>query len=160
MEVPAVEKAVTKHWAAWAGKLGHKLQGAKIEEGAGTALIQYIRRLMVDRHLNKPTPTGWMDDEWAQVQKAPPIIVLPYNVTGQGKKIERAMRIVPFCNAKSVRLVDSPLSQVWLENLLGFPLAGHDDAVDASVAGIEPFAGVREGIPAITQELLDACCDN
>ena len=156
MEVPVVEKAVALKWAEWVEKLGQALRGARIEEGAGTSLIQYINRLMVTRRDQAMPPSqDWTQGEWDVIRKAPPINVLPYNATGQGRKIERAHRVLPFISARMVRIVESPLSQAWLETLLAFPMGGPDDPVDASVAGIEPFADVRPGEPIITAEGLD-----
>ena len=161
MEVPVVEKAVTLKWVQWIKKLGGALRGARIEEGAGTSLIQYIRRLMVTRRdqVTPPSP-DWSISEWNMIRQAPPINVLPYNVTGQGKKIERAHRVLPFIASKMVRIVDSPISQAWLETLLSFPMGGPDDPVDSTVAGVEPFADVRPGESTLTPELLEELIDD
>jgi hypothetical protein len=71
------------------------------------------------------------------------------------KKIERAHEILPYLSGCNVRLVEAPLSRAWLDTLLGFPMAGHDDAVDATVAGVRIFAGIYDkGVPAISEAAL------
>ena len=92
------------------------------------------------------------------MRKAPPLNPMPYG-TGGRSKVERAMAILPFCAGGNVRLVESTkpgLSKSWLENLLGFPLAGRDDPVDASIAAIEPFAEVGAAEPAMTRKEWEA----
>jgi phage terminase large subunit-like protein len=153
MEVPQLERTIALLWAQWKQKLGTSLINARIEEGAGTTLIQYLRQLMFTRRQQEQPPPSWSEGEWNQVRQAHPIQVVPF--TSSKKKIERAHEILPYLNARNVRLVDTPLSRAWLDTLLGFPMAGHDDAVDATVAGVRIFAEICDkGVPAISAAKL------
>jgi len=51
---------------------------------------------------------------------------------------------------------DMEATRTFYEDLLGFPLAGKDDPVDATVAAIEPFAEVGAGQPVMTREEWEA----
>jgi phage terminase large subunit-like protein len=51
-------------------------------------------------------------------------------------------------------LVDTALSTKWLEQLMSFPASGHDDAVDATVAGLYRFQTHANNI--VTDDFLDA----
>jgi phage terminase large subunit-like protein len=155
MEGPSVEKAVVMAWVKWKAILGPALKGARIEEGAGTLLIQYIRRLCVSLREQKHAPVGYTQAEWEQMRAVPPINVFPFH-TSQ-KKVEKAYEVLPFVAARNVRLLDSPLSNAWLQNLLGFPLASKDDPADSTINGVAVFAGVSsKGVPAITAHDLAA----
>ncbi|RYX84188.1 hypothetical protein EON83_10860 [bacterium] len=158
MEVPDVEKRVALEWVKWKNILGKALKGARIEEGAGTALIQYIRRLMVSRRsqVNPPAP-NYSQEDWDTIRNSPPLNVFPF--TTSQKKIEKAYEVLPFCAARSCRLLDTPISGAWLTNLLAFPLAGKDDPVDATVNAIGPFAGVVKGLFVMSKEDLDAATE-
>jgi phage terminase large subunit-like protein len=155
MTVPEVEKTVALKWVEWRNRLQRRLKGARIEEGAGTALIQYIRRLMLQRREMPISPIpGWSQDDWDMIRATDPINVLPFNTTQ--KKIEKAYEVLPFCMARNVRLLDTPLSYGWLSNLLAFPLGGKDDPVDATVNAIGPFAGVVKGLSVMPPDELEA----
>ncbi len=158
MTVPEVEKRVALSWVEWRNRLQRRLKGARIEEGAGTALIQYIRRLMLQRRemVNSPIP-GWSQDDWDMIRATDPINVFPF--TTSQKKIEKAYEVLPFCAARNVRLLDTPLSYGWLSNLLAFPLGGKDDPVDSTVNAIGPFAGVVKGLSVMPPEELEAALE-
>jgi len=111
LEVPDVVKAVAMQWVEWSRRLGTSLRGCRIEEGAGTAVVQYVPRLMSQREHSTVPDASWTQDEWDELRQAP-----------------------------ALRLVDTSLSREWLDQLLGFPVATHDDAVDATVAAVEPWA--------------------
>lgn len=155
MEVPEVEKRVALEWVKWKNMLGSALKGARVEEGAGTALIQYIRRLMVSRrsHVTPPAPQ-YSQEDWDSIRNSPPLIVLPFS-TSQ-KKIEKAYEVLPFAAARNCRLLDAPLSHAFLSNWQGFPLAGKDDPTDALINAIGPFAGVVKGLAAMPAGLVKA----
>lgn len=159
MEVPDVEKTVALEWVKWKNILGKALKGARIEEGAGTALIQYIRRLMVSRRSQVAPPApNYSQTDWDSIRNSPPLNVFPFH-TSQ-KKIEKAYEVLPFCAARGCRLLDTPLSHAFLSNWLGFPLAGKDDPVDALVNAIGPFAGVVKGMSVMPREVLDAVTES
>ncbi len=155
MEVPDVEKRVVMEWVKWKQILGTALKGVRVEEGAGTALIQYIRRMMVSRREFEKSPfPNWDQSDWDAVRATPPIVVFPFH-TSQ-KKIEKAYEVLPFVAGRNVRLLDSPLSAAWLGNLTTFPFASHDDPVDASVNGIGVFAGIVKGLTVMPAETLES----
>lgn len=147
METPRAQKMLAMIWAVWRGKIGVPLQSFRIESnGAGASIIQNVRLLTVQRKEQKRRPSPiWTQSEWDLVRNAPPLIPSPYNSTV--KKIERAQAVLPFVAGSSVRLVslNPALTRRWLETLMGFPLAAHDDAVDAFVAALEPFIELDDG---------------
>jgi predicted phage terminase large subunit-like protein len=134
------------------------LKGLRIEDNGGADMVvQYARRLMVQRASQEAPPSPeWKQAEWDMVRSSPPLIVLPYTSTSTGgDKITRAMRVVPFVEGRNVRLVDTAISAAWMQTLQSFPLATNDDAVDATVAGLMPFAGTGERQVVIDQEWID-----
>jgi hypothetical protein len=59
LEVPDVVRAVAVQWASWSQRLGPSLCTCRIEEGAGTAVVQFVRRLLQQRgQAAPPTPVG------------------------------------------------------------------------------------------------------
>jgi phage terminase large subunit-like protein len=58
------------------------------------------------------------------------------------------MAILPYVSSGTVRLVSTPdtsLCTAWLQQLLAFDLGEHDDAVDATVAALEPLQVLARG---------------
>jgi hypothetical protein len=164
-----IVRRLALYWAQWktgrpvaghgnAHALGEALKGLRIEENsAGAVIVQYARKLMVQRASQAQPPSpDWTQEEWDLVRTAPPLIVHPYNSTKQGgDKFARAMRVIPFVEGRNVRLVGSALSPAWLQTLQSFPLATNDDAVDATVAALERFAGVDGRRVIIDDEWMD-----
>lgn len=137
LEVPQVVKTIMVQWAHWRKRLDY-LQGCRIEEGAGTAPVQYMQGLLAQMERAETPSPLWTPQEWHEVRQAPPILLLPF--TPNRDKMSRAAAVLPFVASHNVRLVDSSLSRDWLEQLLAFDLGTHDDAVDATVTALEPFA--------------------
>jgi phage terminase large subunit-like protein len=61
------------------------------------------------------------------------------------------MEIVPFVSGRNVRLLESPLSQIWLSGLMGFPNMVHDDETQAFYAAVNPFVSILDGKRVIDQ---------
>ncbi len=155
MEVPDVEKRVVMEWVKWKQILGSALKGVRVEEGAGTALIQYIRRMMVSRREYERSPfPNWEQSDWDAVRATPPIVVFPFH-TNQNK-IEKAYEILPYVAGRNVRLLDSPFSAAWLANLTTFPFASRDDPVDSTVNGVGVFAGIVKGLTVMPADVLES----
>jgi phage terminase large subunit-like protein len=93
---------------------------------------------MAERSRSTPPGSNWTQEEWDLVRHAPALMLEPYTPTLD--KVTRAHQVLPYVSHKNVRLVDSSLAKPWLDKLLGFPMAAHDDAVDATVAALEPWA--------------------
>jgi phage terminase large subunit-like protein len=140
LEIPDVVKEVALQWARWSHRLGFELRQCFIEDGAGAAVIQYVRALMEQRGQETPPGNNWTQAEWDEVRRARPIPLGPYSP--QQDKVARASAVLPYVSSKQVRLVDTSVSRAWLDQLLGFHLATHDDAVDATVAAIKPWASM------------------
>jgi phage terminase large subunit-like protein len=173
-DVPEGEKRVLLEWAKWKPILGAALHGAPIEEGASnaTAVVQNARRLMAHRREQElefevwrqngydenafdwKTPVGWESDEWNSVCESPPFHPLPYPPKPT-KKVPRARGVLSFCQGRNARLVsiDDYVTRQWLSQLLAFPL-GHDDAVDATVTGLERVAGLNDNAPAAGDDIV------
>jgi len=137
LRVPEIEKRILRLWAFWSRQYKGALRGCLIEEGAGTALIQYLDIHNFLRKKATPPSSLWNQSEWDSQRSAMPMKVMPY--TPQGDKRERACSVVPMAANGVVRLVDTHLSAIWLEQLKLFSNGPHDDAVDATVAGLQHF---------------------
>lgn len=164
MEIPEVTRTIAVEWVRWRLILGQVLKGVRVEEGAGTAVVQYLRQLRVlqSRALAKgedaaPEP-DWSKEDWAAFIKCDPIVPLPYQT--RDERVGRTMEIVPFCSGRNVRMLESGLSLNWLRGLMGFPLAVHDDETQAFYAGIKPFITLLDGSPVVDDDEWDACAEH
>jgi phage terminase large subunit-like protein len=155
MQIPEVTRTIAKAWMKWRVVLGEGLKGVRIEEGAGTAVVQYLRTLRSEAKLKMDTPNaGWTPEEWKQFLTCDPVVPLPYQTTQE--RVGRTMQIVPFVSGMNVRLLEAPLSQTWLAGLMGFPNMVHDDETQAFYAAVQPFVSLATGKPVVTPDEWDA----
>jgi hypothetical protein len=149
MLIPEAGRTIAKQWVTWKeGLLGEALKGVRVEEGAGTPVVQYLRELRGKANIQQ-TEFGWSDDEWQEFLKCPPVVPLGYNT--RKERVSRTMEIVPFVSGCNVRLLESPLSQTWLSGLMGFPNMVHDDETQAFYAAVNPFVSILDGKRVIDQ---------
>jgi phage terminase large subunit-like protein len=178
MDTTDVEKKVLLTWATWKKRLGGILQGAPIEEGASnaTAVVQHARRMMSHRREREmayeqfiarggdpgrfdwKAPPDWTLEEWELVCSAPQFHPLPFSPRPM-KKEQRARGVLSYCKGRNARMValDEYVTRQWMGQLLAFPLAKNDDAVDAMVTGLEFMAGLSDNEPFIDGDELTAC---
>ena len=153
-ETPDLEKEIALSWAHW--KRGVPvLRAVRIEDGAGTSIIQHLRRLTVSQRTSATPPDpDWSAAEWNAVRSVSPIVVNPFQTTID--KVSRANKIVPFVKGRNVRLVDhNGLGARWLECLKVFPNSNEDDAVDSTTEVLAPFVSeIGDGEPVVTDDLL------
>jgi hypothetical protein len=167
MEVPRVEKRIGLEWAKWRLSLSDVLVANAIEDGAGTAVTQTLRAKLGQRDLDRRAklngekvrpPVGWKDHEWDLWCKAPPINLVEFKPIDE--KVVNASLILSTCQARGVRLLDSPYSREALSQLLGFPGA-HDDFVDVFVNIVKWFTGLwGKGAAAVDETALDEALDS
>lgn len=152
---PQVQKMMAVSWARWKKVLGFALKSVKLEtQTAGASIAQEMPILMAQRRgqEQKPSPI-WKQEEWDLVRNSPPIVVHEYNTTRA--KEYKAYQVLPYCEGRNVRLIDTVISRQWLEMLLAFPMGTNDDAVDATVAGIEPFIETADGSQIVSEGQLE-----
>jgi hypothetical protein len=85
----------------------------KIEEGAGTAVIQHLKLNEVRLRQETPPSALWSQQEWDAYRAAPPVHILPFSPVAD--KIENAHTVLPMATNARARLVDTALSKPWLE---------------------------------------------
>lgn len=159
MEIPDVTVDILLKWIEWRRFFGRKLRGVHIEEGAGTAPVQYLRQARVamsGRNATPPLP-GISEEDWARAMEVDPIIPLPYKTSLE--QVARTLTMLPFVAGRNVRLIDTSISRDWLKDLCGFPVAPHDDATQSTFAGVtsffERFDGKNNGTAVVTADLLN-----
>ncbi len=156
MEIPEATITIAKQWVRWRMILGQALKGARVEEGAGTAVVQYLRTLRNQAKQRADIPAdGWTEEEWQQFLACDPIVPLPYQT--HSELVGRTMEVVPFCSGRNVRLLESGLSQTWLAGLMGFPNMVHDDETQSFYAGVQPFVTPLDGKLIVSEDAWDAC---
>jgi hypothetical protein len=150
MQIPEVTRTIAKAWLKWRQVLGEALKGVRVEEGAGTAVVQYLRTLRSEAKIKQNTPNaGWTLEEWQQFLACDPVVPLPYQT--RVERVSRTMEIVPFVSGMNVRLLEAPLSQTWLAGLMGFPNMVHDDETQSFYAAVKPFVSLLEGKPVVSK---------
>jgi hypothetical protein len=70
MLISEVARTIAKEWVEWKMVLGEALKGVRVEEGAGTAVVQYLRELRGKTNMQQ-TEFGWSDDEWQKFLTCP-----------------------------------------------------------------------------------------
>ena len=101
---------------------------------------------------NRPPSSLWTQNEWYTVRMTGPIRVMSYSSVED--KVERAHQVVTMIANGKVRLISTDFSRMWIEQLMSFRVSGHDDAVDATVAGVDRFQ--MNGNEVMSRHLLEA----
>jgi hypothetical protein len=89
--------------------LGEALKGVRVEEGAGTAVVQYLRELRGKTNTQQ-TEFGWSDDEWQKFLTCPPVVPLGYNT--RKERVSRTMRSCRMCRVATCACWNRPFANL------------------------------------------------